>query len=116
MKKFIAFVFVLGIAFMSFADSTNVTAQSSAEHLISRYYKIDDAPSFFNNLKELESPKQAESNQDLVIRFFKDNNIKLEKPAAVFWNEGKNRLYVRVTESDQNKVEALVEKIINKNK
>lgn len=114
-KKFIAFVVVLGTAYMSFADSTNVTAQSSTEHLLQRAYKID-AVKFVSNLKELESPKQTESDQDLLMRFLRGNGVKLEKPTSVFLIEEKDRLFVRATESNQNKIEVLVEKIINENK
>ena len=94
----------------SFAGSTNEAAQSSAEHLLTRSYKISVA-TFAGNLMKLAPPKKSESNQELLRRFFKESGVKLNEPAAVFLNEKKEKLFIRATQNDQDKIEALIRKI-----
>ena len=96
----------------SLGGPTNETTTASGEPLLSRSYKIS-ADTFVRNLKQLAPPKSGESNQDLLTRFFKDKHIEIQKPAAVFLDEKKDRLLVRMTKADQDKVELLIQMIVN---
>ena len=82
------------------------------EHLFTRSYKIATA-TFVGNLKNLAAPKAGESNQQLLIRYFKENNVVIEPPAALLLDEQGNRLLVRASETDKDKIQALFDKIQN---
>ena len=86
------------------------SGQGQPESLFSCSYKISPG-NFVRNLKALTAPAAGESNQQLLLRFFKENNVAIEPPAAVLLDEMGNRLLVRVPETEKEKVEALVGKI-----
>ena len=53
-------------------------------------------------------PKDVESNRQLILRFFKQHDIDLEKDKAeIFVNEGHGLLIICATEEDLNKIERL---------
>lgn len=86
------------------------TSEAQGIPLFSQSYPADPA-TFVPNLKRLAAPRGGESNQNLLARFFKENNIAIDPPAAVFLDEGGKRLLVRAPQSDKEKVQALVERI-----
>jgi beta-galactosidase beta subunit len=78
-----------------------------------RSYKITP-DAFYSSLKHQIVPKDGESDIQLLRRYFQEHHIDLVSPkAAVFLNEKLGQLFVRVTPSDQNKVERLVVQIAN---
>lgn len=88
------------------------TSQAQGVSMFSRSYPITTA-TFVAKLRQIAAPKGRESNQDLMIRFFKENGITIDPPAAVLLDEGGNRLLVRAPESEKEKVQALFERIQN---
>ena len=70
---------------------------------------------FFAGLQKLIVPKAAESRQQLLVRYFQQQNIHLEGTNAVgiFVQEGTGtgRLQVCVPATDQERVERLVVQI-----
>jgi hypothetical protein len=67
---------------------------------------------FFAGLEHLITPKNGESHQQLLTRYFKQQNIYLEDKNAVgvYLNEttGIGHLQVHILASDQEKVEQLI--------
>ncbi|MEI8291611.1 MAG: hypothetical protein WCH99_19255 [Verrucomicrobiota bacterium] len=110
MKKLYTLIIGLCLALTSLGGTTNATTTASGEPLLMRTYKIS-ADTFVRNLKQLAPSKSGESNQDLLVRFFKDKHIETEKPAAVFLDEKRDRLHVRMTKADQDKVELLIQEV-----
>ena len=72
----------------------------------SRTYTI--AAEFEGNLKHLAGTKEGESNQEMLLRFFKESHIEIKPPEAVFLKEEKNLLFVHATSADQDKIERVV--------
>ena len=114
MKKvtIIGFVLVLlviaGLLFWHHKQHSSV-----APIMEQRIYTITP-DTFFASLQHLIAPKDGESHQQLLLRYFKQHGIDIDtKPAALFADEVHSRLFVRVTKSDQNKVEQLVMEIIS---
>jgi hypothetical protein len=83
------------------------SSQSRVEpQLTRRIFKIDDC---FPSLELRIAPKDGESNHQLILRFFKQHNIDLEKDKAeIFVNEEHGLLIIRATEEDLDKIEGLV--------
>jgi hypothetical protein len=95
------------------AEPTNSQSQV-APQLSTRIFKITP-DAFFSSLKHRIAPKDGESNQQLILCFFKQQHIDLEKDkAAIFLNEKKGLLLVRATEEDLDKIERLVAEIADK--
>ena len=86
------------------------TSQAQGVSLFSRSYPINTA-TFVGNLRRIAAPKGRESNQDLLIRFFKENGVAMDPPAALLLDEGGNRLLVRAPEPEKDKVQALFARI-----
>ena len=102
----------VGIVDASIGGSTNQPADIGPK-MSSRSYKITP-DTFYGSLKHQIVPKDGESDIQLLRRYFQEHHIDLANPkAAVFLNEKLGRLFVRVTPSDQDKVEQLVIHIIN---
>jgi len=112
MKSLLVLLLGLSLVLPSFCGSTNETTTASGAHLLTRSYKISP-DAFVQNLKKLAPPKSGESNQQLLVRFFKENHIEILKPAAVFLDEKKERLLVRTTQTDMDQIESLIQKIMN---
>ncbi len=91
-------------------NETADASQAQGVSLFSRSYPINSA-TFAANLRRVAAPKGRESNQDMMVRFFKENGITVDPPAAVLLDEGGNRLLVRAPESEKEKVQALFERI-----
>ncbi len=102
----------LALAFTTFCSSMNVFSEVPAQQMATRSYKIN-MERFVRNLKRATPPKADESNQDLLRRFFKQNQIDVEAPAGVWLNEDKGLLLLRVKASDMKNVEAILSEIIN---
>jgi hypothetical protein len=103
------------LAFAGFCGTTNETnnaAQTQPEKLFSRSYKIT-TETFVSNLKNLAGAKEGESDFQILLRFFKENDIEIRPPESIFLSEEKNRLFVRSTEAHQDKIERVVAAIIN---
>jgi len=110
MKILLAFILGLGLVLTSVGAPTNETTTASGELLLTRSYKID-TETFVKSLKQLAPPKSGESNQDLLVRFFKENRVETQRPTSVYLDEKRNRLFVRATKIEQDKIQTLFEKI-----
>jgi hypothetical protein len=80
--------------------------------LVTRVYNID-TETFIRNLKQTAPRKTGESNQDLLLRFFKDNRVEIHKPSVLFLDEKEQRLIVRTTEAQKDKINDLIHRIMN---
>jgi hypothetical protein len=97
----------------SFTGESNAITHASAEPLDTRIYHVR-TETFVQNLKRLATPaKTNETNQELLLRFLKENKIELQKSEAVQLVEKKGIVVARLTSPDQSKLEDLVWKIIN---
>lgn len=123
MKIFLTTVLVVGLAFIGFcgtANETNSAAQTKPEQLVSRHYTID-AEIFWDNLKHLAGVEEGEDNLQMLRRFFEKNGVEMKPPTVIFLDlgpfpkplEGKNVLFTRATEANQNKMERIVTAIQN---
>jgi hypothetical protein len=98
------------LALACVAGSTNATVQTT-EPLLTRSFDKFDIGTFVHNLRQLAPPKQGESNQALLLRYFKENNVEVEKPGAVFLDEKGKRLLVRAAKAQLDRIQALFERI-----
>lgn len=85
---------------------------ASAGDLITRRYNVN-TQTFVSHLKHLAPTRPSESDRDLLLRFFKQEHVEMEKPAAVLLDEKTGKLIIRAKRSDQDKVEALVARIVS---
>ena len=109
MKTFLTLALITGLAFTGGCGKTNQAnsaVQNQQESLSSRTYTI--AAEFEGNLKHLAGTKEGESNQEMLLRFFKESHIEIKPPEAVFLKEEKNLLFVHATSADQDKIERVV--------
>src|SRR5580692_3709895 len=89
-----AIVASLVFGLTAIAEPTNSQSQI-APQMISRSYKIMPG-TFFSSLKQEIVPKDGESNQQLLVRYFEQQHIDLDvQKAAVFVDEKLGRLFVR---------------------
>jgi hypothetical protein len=112
MKTLLTIIIGLGLASVGFSETTNAVdcSHGTVDHLSTRIY---DTTAFFTHLKQQLSPEKGESDQQLVLRYFKQNQIEIAKPEAVFVNDGKHQLYVHTSPADQDKIATLIEKVQN---
>jgi len=68
---------------------------------------------FIPHLKQLVTPKTGESDQDLLLRYFKEQHIKMQKPAMVYLILDADILVVHAPGADQAKIESLLSKTFN---
>ena len=100
-------------AFQGSADGVTrlFVFNNPGEPLQTRMYMIKPE-SFVRNLKQLAPPKSGESNQDLLVRYFKENGIDTQKPRKVVLGEKNDWVFVRAVKREQDeKIEELISKI-----
>ena len=121
MKTLLILIAGFGLAFASYAGTTNDTA--SAELLPMRSYEIS-SKTFASHLKHLVPPQSGESDQALLLRYFKQHQIELQEPSHVFLDEreiygkkGKGKLTIVAANDVQNKifVQLHIDKIVPDN-
>ena len=110
MKPLFTFILGFGLVLTGLAGTTNEMAP--AGDLITRRYNVN-TQTFVSHLKHLAPARPSESDQDLLLRFFKQEHVEMEKPAAVLLDEKTGKLIIRAKRSDQDKVEALVARIVS---
>ena len=110
MKLILALVITIGFCFLSLASSTNTLDQ--AENLLSRSYKLSSSSTFVEHLKNFLPPKPGESDTKLLIRFFKTKRIDIKAPESVYLNVELNTVFVHAPQSDQDKIERLIELLV----
>ncbi|HEX5222046.1 MAG TPA: hypothetical protein VFZ59_20960, partial [Verrucomicrobiae bacterium] len=74
-------------------------------------YGLD--PTFLPKLQKALPPMPGESNQDLLVRYFKENKLELQTPATMFWDERKDKLLVRAPPADQERIRILFVALLN---
>ena len=107
MKTLFTIIMSLGLVSVGMSDTTNAPADSLAG-LVQKTYA---AGVFVDQLKTQLPPQAGESDYSLVLRYFKQNGIEVQKPAAIFLNGREHQLYVMASKSDQEKIEALIVKL-----
>jgi hypothetical protein len=112
MKSFFPVVIGFSLALASLGSATNEVVGMSGEALLTRSYTINSG-SFVKNLGQLMPAKSGESHQELLLRFVKANKVEIQKPTVVLLDEPDNRLLVRATEINMEKIEQLVVKVVN---
>jgi hypothetical protein len=110
MKTLLLLSITFVLVFAGVAGTTNSTVQTSAP-LLERSFDKLDLKKFVHNLQQLTPPKPDESSQALLVRYFKEHNVVVEKPGAVFLDEKGSRLLVWATKAQLDEVEALFRKI-----
>jgi hypothetical protein len=114
MKTLFAIALIVGMAFTGFCGTTNETngvSSAQTEKLAARTYKI--TTEFEGNLKHLAGTKKGESNQEMLLRFCKQNGVEIKSPESVFLNEKNGMLFAKATKSHQHKIEQIVVAIQN---
>jgi len=114
MKALLTLTSAFSLVLASFAGSTNEPTTASSDRLLVREYKIK-SDTFVRSLKQLEvaNPNDpGESNQALLVRYFKNKQVVVEKPGSVFLDEKGNRLIIRTTKVQQEKIQMLFEIIL----
>ena len=103
---------IMSFAFVSVGTSQTTNApdssQTQAVPLIERSYK---AEGFIDKVRQLMTPKSGESDFQLLVRFFKQNKIEIQQPEAMFLEGKFHMLFIRATQADQDKIEALITKV-----
>jgi hypothetical protein len=108
MKTFFAFIIGFGLASTSFGDPTN---QAPAVSLVVRSYKVK-TDAFVAHLMHFLPPKAGETDTQLLVRFLKQKGVDIKPPESVYLVAQKDLVVTRATQSNQNKIEKLVEKIV----
>jgi hypothetical protein len=107
-----AIIISIGFVVASIGGSTNQPSDIGSV-MSTRTYKITP-DTFFSSLKHQVVPKDGESDIKLLRRFFQEHHIDFTNPkTALFLNDKKGILYVRVTPADQDRVEHCISEIIN---
>ena len=96
------------MAFTSFGDPTN---HAPAVALVVRSYKVK-TDAFVAHLMHFLPPKAGETDTQLLIRFFKGQGVEIKPPESVYLVAQKDLVIARATQSNQDKIEKLVEKIV----
>src|SRR5206468_3719911 len=112
MKTLLTLIIGFTLIFNSYGGAGNETTSAPGEPLVNVSYHVS-TETFVRNLKQLAPPKSGESNQDLLLRFLKENKVEIQKPAAVLLLEKKGRVLAHMTQADQHKIELLVMKVMN---
>jgi hypothetical protein len=94
-----------GLMFSSVDGQTNDTVQVEPS-LYTRVYLFTE--SSVNRLQLLLPPKTGESNQELLLRYFKTQHVEIEKPATLVFDEKNRRLMIHATHAALNKIEDLL--------
>src|SRR5208283_5021924 len=96
----------LALASATYSQTTNDTDVPQPQDLptFNHTYK---AEAFIDKAKKLMPQKEDESDGQLILRTFKQHNIVLHPPEAMFLEGKFHMLFVKATPSDQKKIQAL---------
>jgi tetratricopeptide (TPR) repeat protein len=111
MKTLFTIIMSLGLVSAGICDTTNQPVDSSQSSLAGLVTRTYDIGLLVSSLKIQMPPQTGESDYLLVLRYFKQNKIEIQKPGVVFLNDKRHQLYVRAPKSDQDKIEALIVKL-----
>ena len=89
-------------------SSTNITIKPITP-MFSRAFYIN-GKKFTSHLKQLVTQEKGESDQELLLRYFKQQHIDMEDPASLILDETANKLIVHATVDDLDKIENVVAK------
>jgi hypothetical protein len=107
MKALLTFIIGFGIAVISLGGDTNGPYELSP--LPTKIYHIS-GEKFMPRLKQFVTPETKESDQDLLLRYFKDQHIEMQKPAFLDLILKADCLVVHSTAADQEKISHLLSK------
>ena len=119
MKRSIVLMFAAGTLFFAGrcnslqAQDTNVNSSNqeffelSPSPTIAYYIKGEK---FMPHLKQLITPKTGESDENLVLRYFKEQHIEMKWTAKLYWITEPEVLVVHATGKDQGKIKRLLSK------
>jgi hypothetical protein len=105
MKKLYTLIIGLCFAFASYAGSTDSSS------LNDYFCQVKSAPVFLSHLKKLLPPKQEETNQELLFRYFREHGSAIANPADVSFDESTRILRYRTTATDDSKLKPFVVKL-----
>src|SRR4051794_33611002 len=109
MKAILALAIVLMCAVVSASDTNSVAPNLPIPGIFTRIVKVNDTP-FLTNLKKVMPPIKGESDNQLLRRFLKQNNVEFEPPRTVYLSESRGLiLYTTLEEIDR--VEGIVAKV-----
>ena len=103
----------LALALSGIAGPTNENTKASVQNLHTRQFKVS-TDTLMRNVRKLLPPKAGESNHDLLVRFFKEKKVDIQKPATLSLDEKKGVLLVRTSLGDLDKIEDLVAQTTSK--
>jgi hypothetical protein len=109
MKTLITFIIGTGLIVSSFADSAATSAKPPP--MYTHVYKLDYG-TFVSHLRQLVPPRVGESNEELLLRFAKEQHIKLPKPSSIVLNEKQGWLKVTMPRAVRAKVDKLVQHVV----
>ncbi|MSR65752.1 MAG: hypothetical protein EXS24_00045 [Pedosphaera sp.] len=89
------------------SDGKSETGQADQ---FTQSFKVE-TKTFVDNLKRLATAQPGESNQAVLKRFFVENGVAMDPPSDVILDEIGNRVLVRATEPERQKIQALFERI-----
>ena len=113
MQKIITIILGLGLLLAGVtgckkkADSPAVAGQ---ENQFTQSINIDPKV-FVPSLRGLLPPKPGESSKALLLRYLVENGVAMEPPSDVMVDEIGNRVLVRATESQRQKIKELFDRI-----
>jgi predicted DNA binding CopG/RHH family protein len=112
MKTLLIILAGLGIVFSSLAGQTS-DIDGVQPPFFTRAFVVNT--SFLTNLHQHLPPKAGESNQELLLRYLKTQQIEIKKPVTLVLEEKHRRLTVRTSEIDLEKIQALISSLQSKN-
>jgi uncharacterized membrane protein YobD (UPF0266 family) len=107
MKTFLTIIMGFGLIFSSLAGQTNDTATAEPS-FYTRVFLF--TPSSVSRLQLLLPPKEGESNQELLLRYFETQHVEIMKPATLVFEEKNKRLMIHATHDTLSKIEDLLSK------
>ena len=105
MKKLYTLIIGLCLASASYAGSTDSSS------LNDYFCQVKNPQVFLTRLKELLPPKQGETNQELLFRYFREHGSAITNPADVSFDENTRVLHYRTTATDDGKLKSFVVKL-----
>ena len=112
MKAILTLAFALTCGLISAADTNGVAPNRLPPAIFTHVINLD-VGDFLTKLKKVAPPAKNESNRQLMVRFFKENGVRIEPPCSVYLNDSRGTLLLYNTLGEIDKTELLVNKVIH---
>ena len=119
MKRSIALMFAAGTLFLAGSFTSLQAQDTNINSSNQEFFEMSPAPTkiyqikgekFMPHLKQLIIPKTGESDENLVLRYFKEQHIEMKWTAKLYWIPEPEVLVVHATAEDQAKIKRLLSK------